>query len=60
MIHPDIIINITHYSLQLVFCGHEYTVKNLMYAQHVEPQNKAISDKIEWAKVLKPGEGGGV
>ena len=38
--------------LQLVFCGHEYTVNNLKYAGHVEPESSAVSDKIEWAKVL--------
>ena len=37
--------------LQHVFCGHEYTVNNLKYAQHVEPENKAITDKIKWSKV---------
>ena len=37
--------------LQKVFCGHEYTVNNLLFAQHVEPGNKAIQDKLIWAKV---------
>ncbi|GAB1601115.1 hydroxyacylglutathione hydrolase, mitochondrial-like isoform X2 [Argonauta hians] len=34
----------------LVFCGHEYTVDNLKFANTVEPNNKAIQDKITWAK----------
>jgi hydroxyacylglutathione hydrolase len=33
-----------------VYCGHEYTLQNLAYAQHVEPSNQDILDKIEWAK----------
>lgn len=33
-----------------VFCGHEYTVGNLTYAQHVEPDNTSISEKIDWCK----------
>ncbi|XP_064406373.1 hydroxyacylglutathione hydrolase, mitochondrial-like [Halichondria panicea] len=33
-----------------VYCGHEYTVSNLLYAQHVEPDNKALSEKLQWAK----------
>ncbi|XP_064647645.1 hydroxyacylglutathione hydrolase, mitochondrial-like [Lineus longissimus] len=32
-----------------VFCGHEYTVNNLKYALHVEPQNKAVQDRMAWA-----------
>lgn len=36
-----------------MFCGHEYTVSNLKYAQHVEPDNKAIADKIEWSKARR-------
>lgn len=36
---------------QQVYCGHEYTVKNLMYASHVEPASEAVRSKLEWAKV---------
>lgn len=32
-----------------VFCGHEYTVSNLKFASHVEPNNKATADKLAWA-----------
>jgi len=32
-----------------IFCGHEYTVKNLQFALTVEPNNKAVKDKLEWA-----------
>jgi hydroxyacylglutathione hydrolase len=39
--------------LQQVYCGHEYTVSNLRYAQHVESDSTAISDKITWAMVGK-------
>ncbi|XP_065659211.1 hydroxyacylglutathione hydrolase, mitochondrial isoform X2 [Hydra vulgaris] len=33
-----------------VYCGHEYTVKNLMFALHVEPNNRDAQQKLEWAK----------
>jgi hydroxyacylglutathione hydrolase len=29
-----------------MYCGHEYTLANLYFAQHVEPNNSLISDKI--------------
>ncbi|XP_005007446.1 hydroxyacylglutathione hydrolase, mitochondrial isoform X3 [Cavia porcellus] len=33
-----------------VYCGHEYTINNLKFARHVEPSNKAIQEKLAWAK----------
>lgn len=33
----------------LVYCGHEYTQSNLRFAAHVEPENKDIKAKAEWA-----------
>lgn len=33
-----------------VFCGHEYSLQNLKYANHIEPDNKTITAKIEWSK----------
>lgn len=33
-----------------VYFGHEYTLANLKFAQHVEPDNKDIQEKIKWAK----------
>lgn len=33
-----------------VFCGHEYTVQNLKFAQHVEPGNPAVKNKLAWAE----------
>jgi hydroxyacylglutathione hydrolase len=32
-----------------VFCGHEYTQKNLAFALTLEPGNRALSAKHEWA-----------
>ncbi len=32
-----------------VFCGHEYTEKNLRFALTLEPNNRDIKDKHEWA-----------
>jgi len=34
----------------LVYCGHEYTEKNLKFALTVEPENKDLLNKYEWAK----------
>ncbi|KAM9013329.1 hydroxyacylglutathione hydrolase, mitochondrial isoform 2-T2 [Ara ararauna] len=33
-----------------VYCGHEYTINNLKFARHVEPNNAAIREKLAWAK----------
>lgn len=33
-----------------VYCGHEYTVPNLKFAQHVEPNNQDIVHRMDWAK----------
>lgn len=33
-----------------VYCGHEYTVSNLKYALHVEPDNASIQEKLKWAQ----------
>ncbi|CRL04077.1 CLUMA_CG017190, isoform A [Clunio marinus] len=36
-----------------VFCGHEYSLQNLKFANHVEPQNVTIQNKIEWSKAKR-------
>ncbi|XP_072959464.1 hydroxyacylglutathione hydrolase cytoplasmic [Typha angustifolia] len=33
-----------------VYCGHEYTKKNLQFALTVEPENEKISQKLLWAQ----------
>ncbi|KAK9913893.1 hypothetical protein M0R45_037697 [Rubus argutus] len=33
-----------------VYCGHEYTVKNLQFALTVEPDNAKIKEKLSWAQ----------
>jgi len=33
-----------------VYCGHEYSVQNLLFARSVEPNNQKALDKLEWAK----------
>jgi len=33
-----------------VYVGHEYTVANLRYAQHAEPDNPEIGRKMQWAE----------
>ena len=36
---------------QRVYCGHEYSVSNLIFAEHVEPDNLDIQKKLNWVKV---------
>lgn len=36
-----------------VYCGHEYTANNMLYAAHVEPENQAVLEKLAWAKKKK-------
>ncbi|VVC88992.1 hydroxyacylglutathione hydrolase, mitochondrial [Leptidea sinapis] len=33
-----------------VFCGHEYTLQNLKFASHVEPDNEHVKNKISWSQ----------
>jgi hydroxyacylglutathione hydrolase len=40
-----------------VYCGHEYTEKNLRFALTLEPNNQALKAKHEWAKKIT-AEGG--
>jgi hydroxyacylglutathione hydrolase len=35
-----------------IYCGHEYTLANLTFAQHVEPENAYIAEKIAAVKLL--------
>jgi hydroxyacylglutathione hydrolase len=37
----------------LVYCGHEYTLSNLLFASTVEPLNKDILKRIEEVKALR-------
>lgn len=36
-----------------VYCGHEYSLQNLAFGAHVEPENKVVADKIAWCKSLR-------
>ncbi len=36
-----------------IFCGHEYTVKNLEFALTIEPDNRAIAAKLEDARARR-------
>jgi hydroxyacylglutathione hydrolase len=36
-----------------VYCGHEYTVSNLKFARHAEPDNAAVADKLAQAEALR-------
>ncbi|KAF8728581.1 hypothetical protein HU200_017844 [Digitaria exilis] len=33
-----------------VYCGHEYTVKNLKFMLTLEPENEKMKQKLEWAE----------
>ncbi len=37
----------------LLYCGHEYTVANLQFASAVEPENKAIQERLIQTKQLR-------
>jgi hydroxyacylglutathione hydrolase len=36
-----------------VYCGHEYTVSNLRFAVHAEPDNRAAAEKLERARAMR-------
>jgi hydroxyacylglutathione hydrolase len=36
-----------------VYCGHEYTVKNLAFALTLEPGNKALQAKHQWSEQMR-------
>ncbi|GLJ26351.1 hypothetical protein SUGI_0507590 [Cryptomeria japonica] len=36
--------------LTQIYCGHEYTVKNLQFALTIEPENERIKQKLLWAE----------
>lgn len=36
-----------------VYCGHEYSLQNLAFGLHVEPNNVQIKEKIEWSKAQR-------
>jgi hydroxyacylglutathione hydrolase len=36
-----------------VYCGHEYTEKNLRFALTLEPNNEALKTKYEWARQVR-------
>jgi hydroxyacylglutathione hydrolase len=39
-----------------VFCGHEYTESNLVFAAHVEPDNADIRSKLERVRAIRAGQ----
>lgn len=36
-----------------VFCGHEYTIPNLKFAEIVDSSNRAVAKKMEWAEQMR-------
>lgn len=33
-----------------IYCGHEYTLKNMEFAEAVEPNNSSVSRRLEWVR----------
>jgi hydroxyacylglutathione hydrolase len=36
-----------------IYCGHEYTLSNLKFAESLEPNNPEIAKKLAWAKAAR-------
>ena len=36
-----------------VYCAHEYTLSNALFAAHAEPENRAIADRLELVKSMR-------
>lgn len=36
-----------------VYCGHEYTVANLVFAAHLEPNSRAIAERLERSREMR-------
>ena len=36
-----------------MYCGHEYTVKNLQFALTLEPSNPKVQAKLRWAQDMR-------
>lgn len=36
-----------------IFCGHEYTVSNLRFARHIEPDNQAVIERLAEAEAMR-------
>lgn len=39
-----------------LYCGHEYTEKNLLFAGAVEPNNQAIAEHLAWVRQRRAGK----
>ena len=37
----------------LVYCGHEYTKRNLSFAAYAEPSNQRVREKLAWCDTVK-------
>ena len=37
----------------LVFCGHEYSIKNLEFAHTLEPENETIASKLDLMRQMR-------
>ena len=36
-----------------IYCGHEYTESNLLFATHVEPENEAVKRSLEQVRKVR-------
>jgi hydroxyacylglutathione hydrolase len=39
----------------LVYCGHEYTLANARFAAHVEPDNRAVANRLAQVQAMREG-----
>jgi hydroxyacylglutathione hydrolase len=47
----EVIASLPHQTL--LYVGHEYTVGNLKFALHLEPENAEIKEKLSWAEAQR-------
>ena len=46
-------LSINYILFQKVYCGHEYSIQNLTFGNHVEPENEAIRVKLDWCQSMR-------
>jgi hydroxyacylglutathione hydrolase len=54
MLHESLVVTLGSLpDATLVYCGHEYTAKNLEFAAAVEPGNRAVAEKAERVRLKR-------
>jgi len=39
-----------------IYCGHEYTLANARFAEHVDPDNRAVQDRLDRVRALRDAD----